>query len=118
MRIRVFRQPIVLEQMLLLRQAGLSYKQIAVLFNCDYTTVYHHCKRYEIRPIQAIVLTPFILSVISNRPEQELADHFKRLQGIRKSIPIEEEKSRWYSRDNGERVNKGFDYKDYLKHHG
>lgn len=116
MRIRVFKQPTVLEQMLLLRLAGLSYKQIAVLFNCDYTTVYHHCKKYEIKQTQRIVITPFILSIISRRPEEELIQHFKRLQS-KKTIPIEQDNSKWYIRDNGERVNKGFDYKEYLKNH-
>jgi hypothetical protein len=106
--------------MLLLRMAGLQYKHIAAIFNCDVSTVYHHCKKYGIEPKQNIIITPFIISVISKRPEQEVVQHIQKIEKpnvlVRKyAIPIEKDNSQWYSRDNGERVNKGFDYKDYLK---
>lgn len=117
--IRVFRQPNTLEQMLLLRMAGLQYKHIAAIFNCDVSSVYHHCKKYGVEPYQTILVTPFIISLISQRSEEEVVKHIQKIEKpnvvVRKyTVPIEKNESQWYIRNNGERVNKGFDYKDYL----
>lgn len=113
MRIRVFKQPIVLQQMLLFRNVGMEYKQIAVLFNCDFSTIYHHCKKYDIKPIATFSISPYILSVISKKPEQEIITKLTE----KPLIPIENLETQWYTDTNGERYNKGFDYKDYLRKH-
>lgn len=108
----MFKQSSVLYSMLLLRQVGMKYKQIAVLYDCDHSTIYHHCVAYKVKPTVKFMVSPYILSILAKVPEEIIIEKLTN-----PVIPIQELETQWYTDSNGDRYNKGFDYKDYLRKH-
>lgn len=99
----IAKNPEKLIEMLMLRRLGFSTYFLANLYGCDRETLRYHCRKYQIFPQK----TKFI----SNSPD---IFNPKRIatQVIIKIIP--ETVSNWVSLD-GERVNIGKSYADYLK---
>ncbi len=101
---RVFNQ-VNLGQMLAFRKAGWTYTALAELFDCDFSTIYHHCKRYKIEPVvntrywKKQVVTPNIICILTQRTYE---------------VPIESEESKWYIDEDGEKLNRGKNYRDYF----
>ncbi len=83
-----------LYQMLNLRRNGLALTSLAVIYNCDRTSVAYHCKEYQIAPIDEEVydLERIISQILPKAPQPT----FKIV--------------------NGERINLGKTYKEYLVH--
>lgn len=90
--IKLFRDRWLLSDMLSLRTSGWSFTSIAALFACDRKSVEKQCKKYGAKPNNEVYT----------------------IERINKSAikPLLEDK--WIER-NGERINKGMNYADYLK---
>ena len=101
MRVRTFKNKEILNQMLALRQVGLTLETLANIFDCDFSTIYHHCTQYNIRPTHTLWITPNLVGKIAQ----------KRVLYI--EFPEYEDK--WYINGLGEKINKGKNYKDYIK---
>lgn len=90
-------------EMLLLREAGFSFNFLADFYGCDRTSLRYQCRKYKVFPNKTIF--------ISNSKEvfnpQKIATHI-----IVQIFP--QGKSNWTVID-GERVNMGKNYADYLK---
>lgn len=97
---RKFKKPEYLSQMLLLRRAGWTYKNLAILFHCDFSTIYHHCQKYNVRSLLHVTVTPNIIGIISQAE-------------IRYVIPIKKD-PQWYYDEFGEKINAGKSYEDYI----
>ncbi len=80
----------VLNLMLSLRGQGWSYDALGFLFGCDPTAIIYQCQRYGIDPEEDII----------------------GLQEVIKQLVDEADK--WYYVD-GQKINKGKSYKDYLR---
>lgn len=98
---RKFKKPEYLNQMLLLRKAGWTYKNLALLFKCDFSSIYHQCQKYNVRPVVHITITPNIIGIISQTE-------------IRYLIPIKKD-PQWYYDQFGEKINTGKSYQDYVR---
>jgi hypothetical protein len=73
-----------------LRRTGHTYKSIALFFNCDYSSVKFQCRKYHIEPL----------------------DEVYGVQAILESIPLPRQHE--VREIDGERINVGRSYKDYL----
>lgn len=83
--IRTFKDPQLLEEMLALRREGWSITALAQKYNCNFTSVWHQCKKHDIRPLRITIR-------LTQTPQNPVYEDF-----------------------NGETLNKGKSYKEYLK---
>lgn len=100
MRVRIFKNKDVLYQMLQLRRAGLTLEALAEIFDCDFSTIYHHCTQYNIHPDRTLWITPNLIGKMSSK-------HILYIE-------IPNIKNVWYIDSIGERINKGKSYEEYL----
>lgn len=81
----------LLSQMLALRYYGYALTSLANMFGCDRTSISHHCKMFHIRPVEQVYTIERIVSQI-----------------------IPKEQPTTYKIVNGERINLGKSYAEYL----
>lgn len=101
----ISKNPEELMEIFLLRRAGLSFDFLADLYQCDRTSLRYQCRKYQIFPIKTIFVRNDKSKEIYNPPR------------IAKDILVEivpHKVSQWIIID-GERVNAGKSYADYLK---
>lgn len=90
--IKLFRDKFLLSEMLALRYNGWSFTSIAFLFSCDRKSIENQCRKYGIKPMEDV----YTIERISNSAIKDLSEN------------------KWVER-NGEKINKGMSYEDYLK---
>lgn len=90
-------------EMLSLRQAGWTFVSLAELYNCDRTSLRYQCRKYMIFPPKKVFI----------KNSNEVFDPKRIAHQI--IIQLEPSQvSNWVEVD-GERVNTGMNYADYLK---
>lgn len=98
----ISKDPIILLEILNLRRQGWSFVSLAELYDCDRTSLRYQCRKYQVFPKKTMF--------IKNSNE---VFNFKRIvhQVVAELYP--QEVSNWIIVD-GEKVNKGKSYADYL----
>ncbi len=98
-----FKHPDKFLEMLELRKNGFSFSFLAFTYNCDRTTIRHWCRKYQIFPPK----TKFIRNSDEVFNPGRIATHV-----VTKIAP--QKVSNWVIVD-GEKINTGKSYADYLK---
>lgn len=93
---KIFNDQNKLNMMLNLRMMGYSEGLLAFLFHCDEDSIKRLCKKYFIVPGKARISMFFIFSILKTLP-----------------VTPQEDNDRWATID-GERINRGKTYADYL----
>lgn len=92
-------------EMLALRRAGYSFNFLADLYDCDRTTLRYQCRKYQIFPIKQIQ--------IPNSKAKEIFNPERIVHDIIITI-TPKQTSNWIIID-GERINAGKSYAEYLR---
>lgn len=100
----ISKDPATLLEILSLRRAGFSLEFLAELYNCDRTSLRYQCRKYQIFPIKTVF--------IRNDKSPEIFNPKRIMSQIIVNF-IHHEVSNWTMID-GERVNTGKSYADYL----
>jgi hypothetical protein len=90
-------------EMLQLRQSGWTFTSLSERYNCDRTSLRYQCRKYQIFPNKTIF----------KRNSNEVFDP-KRIAGEIIVVVYPQPQSNWIE-INGERINTGRDYADYLQ---
>lgn len=101
----ISKNPTILVEILELRHAGFSFKFIADIYNCDRTSLRYHCRKYQIFPIKTVF--------IRNDKSSEIFNPERIVSNILITFTPSKE-SKWFLVD-GERINAGKNYKDYIR---
>ncbi len=99
------KNPEKLLEMLALRRAGFSFDFLSELYNCDRTTLRYQCRKYQIFPVKTVF--------IRNDKSPEIYNPKRIIKKIIEEL-YPERISNWTIVD-GERINTGKSYADYLK---
>jgi hypothetical protein len=101
----ISKDPTILLEILDLRRAGLSLDFLAELYNCDRTSLRYQCRKYQIFPMKTVF--------IRNDKSPEIFNP-KRIAS-RVLIAVAPPKASNWTIVDGERINTGKSYADYLK---
>jgi hypothetical protein len=82
--LRTFKNPLLLQEMLELRRQGWSITALAQKYDCNFTSIWHQCKKHNIGEVRVTVR-------LTQTPQITVLTDF-----------------------NGERLNRGKTYKEYL----
>lgn len=101
----ISKDPNQLLEILSLRRAGISLDFLAELYNCDRTSLRYQCRKYQIFPTKTVF--------IRNDKSPEIFNPQRIAHQI--IITIAPSQPSQWTIINGERVNTGKSYADYLK---
>lgn len=93
----------ILLEMLSLRKSGWTFVSLAELFNCDRTSIRYQCRKYQIFPEKTIFI----------KNSNQVFDPKRIVTQI--LIELDPQETSIWSIIDGERVNTGKSYADYLK---
>lgn len=99
----IFKDHTKLIEMLGLRRIGWTFMSLSELYNCDRTSLRYQCRKYKVFPQKTIFI----------KNSNEVFDPRRILSNVIVEF-FPKESSRWIIID-GERINAGKSYKEYLK---
>ncbi len=103
-----YKKPEILLEMLTLRRAGLDLTFLAELYNCDRASLRYQCRKYQVFPVKTV----FKIYDWRNTKSKEIFNPKRIAQFVITQI-VPHRVSNWMLVD-GERVNTGKSYADYL----